>query len=300
VRRQSGSLPLIILGTVALAAVTGLLATVLAFALARPQFAQAWHDKLAAEQAEDPNFAHPEAVLLPALGALPALLLSAGLVGAVLQAACTVCVTTAQERPSMGARRLWRRTRPRIPGVAAVCVLRGVLVLSAVLASGALCVGLGIAVDTFTGIDPFSSEGPFTPAGITLMLAPSAVLLRAGFLLAPAACAVDGLAPRAALRRSWSLMRQRAALPWLLGACVLSAACAGAVWLLVQQVAAPLHTAAREAVLADLTRNTYVAHAAGALTPPATAALLWTAVALAPAHTYLTAAYLRLRTDAGK
>ncbi|MFJ5999035.1 hypothetical protein [Streptomyces sp. NPDC092370] len=300
VRRQGGSLPLIVLGAVVLAAVTGLSATVPAFALARPQFAQAWNDKLAAEQAEDSNFPHPEAVLLSALGALPALLLSAGLVGAVLQAACTVCVTAAQEHPSMGARRLWSRTLPRVPSVAAVCVLRGVLVLSAALASGALCVGLGLAVDTFTGVDPFSTDGPFTPIGIALMLAPSAVLLRAGFLLAPAACAVDGLAPRAALRRSWSLMGQRAAVPWLLGACVIGAACAGAVWLLVQQVAAPLRTAAREAVLADLTHNTYVAHAAGALTPPATAALLWTVLALPPAHTYLTVAYLRLRGDAGR
>lgn len=298
-RRQGRSLPPLVLGTVVLACATGLAATVTAFALAWPRFTQAWHDKLAAERSEDPNFAQPESVLLPALGAVPVLLLAAGLVAAVVHAACTVCVT-APRGPSLTARGLWRRTRSRVPRLAAVYVLRSTLVLSAALASGAFCVGLGLAVDAVPGVDPFGSDGPFTPTGIALMLTPATVLLRAGFLLAPAASAVDGLAPRAALRRSWHLMRHRAALPWLLGAWLLGAACTSAVWLLVRQFAEPLHSAARDAVLTGLTPNTYVAHAAGVLAPVATAALLCTAVALPPAHTYLTAAYLRLGSGGGR
>ncbi|CAM5283112.1 hypothetical protein SALBM135S_08678 [Streptomyces alboniger] len=296
VRRQGRSLPVLVLCTVALAGAAGLPAIAAAFALAGPQFAQAWNDLLAARLAEDSNPAHPESVLLPALWVLPAVLLVAGGVGAVLQTACAVCVTTAEAGPP-GARRLWRRARTRVARVAAVHVLRGTLVLAAVVVSGALCVGAGVAVDTCTGLEPFGSEGPFSLTGTALMSAPVAVLLRAGLLLAPAACAVDGLTPRAALRRSWSLMRRRAALPWLVGACVLSAGCAGAVLLLVRQTAAPLHAAVRDTVLAHVTHNTYVAYAAGALAPVVAAALLCTALALPLAHTYLTAAYLRLRAD---
>ncbi|MDQ1034694.1 hypothetical protein QFZ75_001110 [Streptomyces sp. V3I8] len=106
---------------------------------------------------------------------------------------------------------------------------------------------------------------------------------------------MDGLAPRAALRRSWSLMRRRAARPWAAGACLLGAGCAGAVLLLVRQVAEPLRAAVREAVLTGVTHNTQVAHAAGVLAPVAAAALLCTALVLPLTHTYLTAAYLRLR-----
>jgi hypothetical protein len=104
----------------------------------------------------------------------------------------------------------------------------------------------------------------------------------------------------AALRCSWHLMRQRAALPWLPGAWLLGAACTGAVWLLVRQFAQPLRSAARDAVLAGLTPNTCVAHAAGVLVPVATAALLCTAVALPPAHAYLTAACLRPGSGGGR
>jgi hypothetical protein len=295
VHRQRRPLAVLVLWTVALAGAAGLLATALAFGLAWPRFTQAWNDLLAARRSEDSNFANPESVMLPALGALPAVLLVAGVVGAVLQTACAVCVTTAEAGRAMGARRLWQLTRTLVGRVVAVYILRGTLVLAAVLASGALCVGVALGVDKFTGFDPFSTEGPFTLNGIALMLAPSAVLLRAGFLLGPAASAVDGLAPRAALRRSWSLMRRRAAWPWLIGACLLSAGCAGAACLLVGQVDAPLQAAVREAVLTDVTHNTYVAYAAGVLAPVMTTALLFVAVALPPTQTYLTAAYLRLR-----
>ncbi|MGV2920877.1 hypothetical protein [Streptomyces alfalfae] len=297
VRQQGGSLPVLVLCTVALAGAAGLLATALAFGLAWPRFPEAWHDLLAARRSEDSNPAHPESVLLPGLGALPAVLLIAGGVGAVVQTACALCVTTT-ETGRMGARRLWRRTRPRVGRVAAVHVLRGALVLAAALASGALCLGVALMVDACTGLDPFSSEGPFTPNGIALMLAPAAVLVRAALALAPAAGAVDGLAPGAALRRSWSLTRRRAAWPWLLGACLVGAGCAGAVWLLVRRAAAPLHAVVRDTVLTHVTPNTYVAYAAGELAPVAAAALLCAALALPPAHTCLTAAYLRLRADA--
>ncbi|MFM9631101.1 MULTISPECIES: hypothetical protein [Streptomyces] len=99
------------------------------FALAWPLFTQAWNDMPAAEQAEDSNYADPEPVVLSAIGALPAVLLIAGLVAAVLQAVCAVCVTTAEGGPAMGARRLWRRTRAQFGPVAALYVLRGTLVV---------------------------------------------------------------------------------------------------------------------------------------------------------------------------
>jgi len=70
-------------------------------------------------------------------------------------------------------------------------VLRAALLLAAMLAAG----GGGRV------------GGPFeAPAGLASTPALGAVVLRLGFLLAPAAVAVDGLTARAALHRSWSLV----------------------------------------------------------------------------------------------
>ncbi|CAM5292785.1 hypothetical protein [Streptomyces aurantiogriseus] len=68
-----------------------------------------------------------------------------------------------------------------------------------------------------------------------------------------------------------------------------------AVHLLVRHLADPLDTLVHDQVLAHLTANTYVAHAAGLLTPDASAAPLSAAVTLPLAQTAVTALYVHLR-----
>ncbi|WP_217242465.1 hypothetical protein [Streptomyces sp. AC555_RSS877] len=273
-----------------------LLVTVMAFALAWPGFEGLWDEALAARAAEDSYSADWLRVVPPALLAVPlgGLVVAAG--SAVVHAAAVAGGTGEREHPRPSVREVWRRLRPRAAGILVVYVLRAALVLAAVLAAGAASVGVASALDLFTGLDPFRMGGPFeTPVGLASMLAPLPVLLRLGFILAPAAVAVDGLTARRALRRSWVLVWRRSVWPRLLAAAALGASVMGAVWWSLWQAFTPSRPAVREMVLNHVTSNAYVAGAAATAVPMVMLTLFCAAVFLRPAQTLLTSVYVRLR-----
>jgi hypothetical protein len=273
-----------------------LLVTVMAFALAWPQFEALRDEALAARAAEDSSATDWPRVVPPALLALPfgALVIAAG--SGVVHVACAVCVTARGEHRMLSVREVWQQLRPRAGGILVLYVLRGVLLLMATLAVAAACVGVAYALEVFTGLEPFRTGGPFeTPAGLAAMLVPAAVVLRRGFLLAPAAVAVDGTTARAALRRSWALVWRRRVWPRFLSAGVLGMCVMGGVWLSVWQAVAPLRPTVRGAVSAHVASNEYVAGAAATTVPMMTLMLLCAGVALCPVQTLLSSVCIRLR-----
>ncbi|WP_395575095.1 hypothetical protein [Streptomyces sp. BK79] len=270
--------------------------TVLAFALARPAFEGLWDEALAARAAEDSYSPDWLGVVPPLLLAVPlgALVVAAG--SAVVHADAAAGVSGGEDHRRLPAREAWRRLRPAAAGVLVLYALRAALLLAATLAAGVVAVGVASVLELFTDLAPFRMGGPFeTPAGLASVLAPVPVALRIGFLLAPAAVAVDGVPARTALRRSWSLVRRRRVWPWFLAAAVLGAFVAVAVWLSAWRAVTPLRPVLREAVLAHVTSNGYAAEAAATVLPAMTLTLLCVTVCLRPVQTLLTAVYVRLR-----
>jgi hypothetical protein len=253
-------------------------------------------DLLYARQSEDPYSAHPQPLVEVAFAFLPVFLLVLALGSAVLHLAYTRAVIAVEPSPDVTARGLWKRSREPLKTVFALYVVRGVIVAAGVLASMTLCVGVAVGLDAFTSLRPFRGGGPFdTVNGVASMLLPVALLLRLGFVLAPAASAVDGLPPRAALRRSWQLVWSRRTWPQTGAVVVPTVGYVIGAYLLFWHAAEPLRPAADSWALAHVTSNTYAAHAAGVVAPVAVAVLLTATVTLPVAHTALTALYLRLR-----
>ncbi|MFC8591162.1 hypothetical protein [Streptomyces atroolivaceus] len=122
-----------------------------------------------------------------------------------------------------------------------------------------------------------------------------ALLLRLGWTLAPAAASAEGLSPRAAMRRSWSLVWGRTS-AWFRTVAValpLGGLTVG-LYVLLHLVARPLRSGTVSLFLEWGPDNTYGAYAAGLLAPIAAALLLTGALALPPAHTALAILHRRL------
>ncbi|WP_217145777.1 hypothetical protein [Streptomyces sp. AC627_RSS907] len=174
-----------------------LLVTVLAFALARPGFEGLWGEALAARATEDSYSPDWLRVVPPVLLAVPlgALVIAAG--SAVVHADAAAGVSGGGDHRRLSVREAWRRLRPVAAGILVLYALRAALLLAATLAAGVAAVGVASVLELFTGLAPFRMGGPFeTPAGLASMLAPVPVVLRLGFLLAPAAVAGARRRPR--------------------------------------------------------------------------------------------------------
>lgn len=274
--RGGRSLAGVILCVVALSGLLGLLATAAAFAVARPEFTKMRENLLWARSAEDPVSTDTWPLLLVALGAAPVLLavLALGCAATGLAGAAAVA-GAADSAGRFTARRLGRRIRAGLGTVFAVHLVRGLAVAAAAALSFAACVGLAAASAALSWADPFRFDGPFDSLShLVAMIAPGALLIRLGFALAPSCAALDGTGVWVALRRSWSLVWSRRAWPLTAGALLLTTCYWLPVHLLIRHLAGPLDSVVHSAVLAHVTPNTYVAHAAGLLTPGALAVLL--------------------------
>ncbi|NGN66558.1 hypothetical protein G5C51_21980 [Streptomyces sp. A7024] len=279
------------------AILTGLAALVVtlgAFAFAWPYFTDMRADYLFAKEAEEPVSAEEGPVIGAFLATSPALFVVLGLGSAALHAA-------AAHTPAASARELWLRARARLGPVVAVHLVRGLAVAAGAVLSLLACAGAAYAYAAIAGGDqPLRGGGPFDRLNSTaMMVAPAVLALRIGFALAPAAAALDGLAPLAALRRSWSLVWGRRI--WAVGGVVLAATAGfAALFLLLRRLANPLEGPVDAAVLAHLSPNTYVGYVAGQLTPYAVAVLVAALVVTPPAQAALTALYRRPRPLPGQ
>ena len=287
------------LSVVGLASLLGLLATAGAFAFAWPEFASMRENLLWARAMEDPVSTDTQPLLLVALEAAPVLLAVLALGCAATGLACAGVVANSTDGGGqLTTRSVWRRIRAGLGSVLAVHLVRGLAVAAAVALSLAVCVGVGAVLAALSWADPFRSHGPFDSLpGILAMVVPGAFLIRLGFAVAPSCAALDGMTAPAALRRSWSPTWSRRAWPLTAGALLLTTCYWLPVHLLIRHLAGPLDSVVHSAVLAHLTPNTYVAHAAGLLTPDALAVPLSALLTLPLAQTGLTALYLHLRGE---
>ncbi|WP_419999526.1 hypothetical protein [Streptomyces boninensis] len=280
---------------VALAGLAGFIVTVGAFAFAWPYFTDMRADYLFAKEAEEPVSAEEGPVIGAFLGTFPALLVVLALAGAALHLAVA-------HAPGTSARELWVRARARLGPVVGVHLLRGVAVAAAAMLSLLACAAAAYAYYAIAGGErPLRGGGPFDRLNSTaMMVAPAVFAVRISFALAPSAAAVDGLAPMAALRHSWSVVWSRRT--WAAVGGVLLAAAAGfmVLFYVLLRLANPLEEPVDAAVLAHISPNTYVGYVAAQLTPYAIAILLAAAVVVSPAQAALTALYRRLRPHPGQ
>ncbi|MGW5428481.1 hypothetical protein ACWET9_14885 [Streptomyces sp. NPDC004059] len=286
---------------VGLAGLAGLTVTLAAFAVAGPAFAEMRQGELQAHEMEDsyaPDTAPLGHVLL---GGLPFLLLLLCLGCAALQIVHSSAVESPARRHMLIEGELRTALRSRLPRVLTVYVLRGLSVWTVLV--GGFLVSEALTTTAFGAPTPLRPDGGpwifvrYTAPGSAVL---AALVLRLGWTLAPAAAAADGLAPFAALRRSWALVWSRAG--WLrTGAeTLLRGLFTVGVYVAAQYAAQPLGSAARSLVLTYGTDNPYTAHAAAALTPVALAALLSAALTLPPAHRGFALRYRRLRPASGR
>ncbi|MBM7436801.1 hypothetical protein [Streptomyces sp. HB132] len=275
-----------------LAALGGLLLTVVGFVAAWPEFTEI---RLGATQAriyEDsyaPEGTRVNTMWLILLACLPFLILLLHLACTALQ---TACARAAAETGESG-------PRGRFRTVLGVYVLRGVFVWTPLV--------LGVLVEEYfttttfreyTAIVPlweYPNLNPLLTYGPPLLGLALTLLLRFGWALAPAASANEGLGPLAALCRSWSLTWGRAVscLRTLAVALPLGGLTVG-LYVLLQAAARPTRPGAASLFLEWGPDNTYAAYVAGVLAPIAIALLLTGALLLPLAQTTLVILHKRL------
>ncbi|MFE8946405.1 hypothetical protein [Streptomyces sp. NPDC007856] len=184
------------------------------FAVAGPAFAEMRQGEFRAHEMEDsyaPDTAPPGHVLL---GGLPLLLLLLCLGCAALQIVHSRAVESRARQRMFIERELSTACRSRLPRVLAVYVLRGLSVWTVLV--GGFLVSEALTATAFGAPAPLRPDGgpwTFVRYGAPGSAVLTALVLRPGWTLAPAAAAADGLAPLAALRRSWALVWSRAG--WL-------------------------------------------------------------------------------------
>ncbi|MFY4721546.1 hypothetical protein [Streptomyces sp. LaBMicrA B280] len=276
---------------VGLSALAGLLLTVLIFALSWPLFTRMRNQRIWYHHLEDPYLHDHTALAWVALGTLPLFLLLLGIGSAALQSVCSRVAAT-QTRPPHEDRS--HTTAPtRLRSLLAVYTLRGLVVWPLPLLVTYTATSLtGDQLDTpeplKRGSLPYHLVAASPMAAIFI-----AVLLRLALALAPAA-AVTGLAPRAALRRSWSLTRTRAGSARVLALALPSAVFCAAVIRLMTQLALPLRPLARS-FLEGATGNFFAAYYAGILAPVIVGVVVAAAVTFPFTCTAFAVLYDRLR-----
>lgn len=267
-------------------ALGGLLLTAVGFLAAWPEFTEI---RLGAERAridEDsyaPDGSRVNTMWLVLLACLPFLIL-------LLHLGCAAIQTAATRAVGEG--------RGRFRAVLGVYVLRGVCVWAPVV--------LGILVEAYFTTTTFREYTAIVPKweyphlfevlryGPPLLGTASALLLRLGWTLAPAVAAAEGLGPRAAMRRSWSLVWGRPSAWFRTVAVALPlGGLTVATYVLLHLAARPLRPGTVRVFLEWGPDNTYAAYVAGVLAPIAVGLLLTGALALPPAHATL--AVLRQR-----
>lgn len=274
-----------------LVALGGLAVTVVAFVVAWPTFTEIRAGAIRAELYDGDSYA-PDGgrvndLWLILLVCLPFLIL-------LLHLGCAAVQTATARAAGEG--------RGRFRAVLGVYVLRAICVWAPVV--------LGILVEEYFTTTTFREYTAIVPKwehphlfellryGPPLLGMASALMLRLGWTLAPATAAAEGLGPRAALRRSWSLVWGRAS-AWsrtLAFALPLGALTVG-LYVLLHLAARPLRSGTVHAFLEWGPDNTYAAYVAGLLVPIAVALLLTGALTLPPAHATLAILRQRLVQD---
>lgn len=277
-RRHRGALAGATVRVVGLSGLTGLLTTAAIFALAWPVFTHMRNERIRYHHMEDPYLHDHTDLAQVALCTLPLFLLLLGTGSAALQGVCSRAVTAGTQAPSEGD---WSRAavRARLRPVLAVYTLRGLVVWPLPLL-------VAFVADSLTGYHLDTDEQLLAPGSWphTLVAASpaaavfAAVLLRLALALAPAAAA-DGLGPRAALRRSWSLTWTRAGGARVLALALPLAALTAGVLRLVVQLALPLRPIVRT-LLEQATGNFFAAYYAGILAPVVVGILVTAALTL--------------------
>ncbi|MEU1710687.1 hypothetical protein ABZ478_36145 [Streptomyces sp. NPDC005706] len=277
---------------VGLSGLAGLLMTAVIFTLAWPVFTQMRNQRNWYHHEEDPYLHDHTGLAWVALGTLPLFLLLLGIGSAALQNVCSRAVA-AVAQPSQGDRSptvVPARLRP----VLAVYALRGLIVWPLPLLVAAVAHSLtGYQLDT---PEPLKrGSWPYTLVAASPAAAVfAAVLLRLALTLAPAAAA-DGLGPRAALRRSWSMTRTRAGAARVLALALPLAALTAGVIRLVTQIALPLRPLVRT-LLEQATGNFFAAYYAGILAPVIVGILVTAAVTFPLTCTAFAALHDHLRS----
>lgn len=284
-RRHRGALAGATGRVVGLAGLVGLLLTAAIFALSWPLFTHMRNQVFWYRHVEDPYLHDHTDLALVALWTLPLFLLLLGIGSAALQSVFSRAVAaeapapTAPTTPTAPTAPTAPTEKARLRAVLAVYALRGLIVWP-------LPVLVSLVADSFTGLhldteDQILERGSwaYTLVDASPMVAVfAAVLLRLGLAIAPAAAAA-GLGPRAALRRSWSLVWTRAGAARVLALALPLAALSAGVLRLVVQVALPLRPAVRD-LLEQATGNFFAAYYAGILAPVVVGILVTAALAL--------------------
>ncbi|WP_257138585.1 hypothetical protein [Streptomyces sp. rh34] len=292
-RRDRGTLAGATARVVGLSGLAGLLVTAAIFALAWPVFTRMRNQRVWYQRVEDPYLHDHTDLALVALGALPLFLVLLGAGSAALQSVCSRAVADGSRELPHAARSQQAMVPARLRPVLAVYALRSLVVWPLPLLVTAVADRLtGYHLDTPEPLE--RGSWPHTlvevsPAAAVFV----AVLLRLALTLAPAAAA-DGLGPRAALRRSWSLTWTRAGAPRVLALALPLAALATGVFRLVVQLALPLRPLVRN-LLEPATGNFFAAYYAGILAPVVVGILVTAAVTLPVACTAFAVLHDRLR-----
>ncbi|MFC6063056.1 hypothetical protein [Streptomyces ochraceiscleroticus] len=293
-RRHRGALAGATVRIVGLSGLTGLLMTAAIFALAWPVFTRMRNQRIWYHHVEDPYLHDHTDLALVALCTLPLFLLLLGAGSAALQSVCSRAVTTGTQASS---ERDWPRAagRGRLRPVLTVYTLRGLVVWPLPLLVSAVANSLtGSHLDTDEQILAPGSWPHTLIAASPAAAIFAAVLLRLALALAPAAAA-DGLGPRAALRRSWSLMWTRAGGARVLALALPLAALTAGVLRLAVQLALPLRPLVRT-LLEQATGNFFAAYYAGILAPVIVGILVTAALTLPLTYTAFAALHDHLRS----
>ncbi|MFI8993746.1 hypothetical protein [Streptomyces sp. NPDC053542] len=293
-RRHRKALAGVTVRVVGLAGLAGLLMTAAIFALAWPVFTRMRNARIWYHYVEDPYLHDHTDLALVALCTLPLFLLLLGTGSAALQSVCSRAVTAGSRTPSEEG---WMRAavRARLRPVLAVYTLRALAVWPLPLLFYAVADSLtSAALDTEDqhlkrGSWPHTLVAASPVAGVCV-----AVLVRLALALAPAAAA-DGLGPRAALRRSWSLTWTRAGGVRVLALALPLAALTAGVLRLVVQLALPLRPLVRT-LLEQATGNFFAAYYAGILAPVIVGILVTAALTLPLTYTAFAALHEHLRS----
>ncbi|WP_329204206.1 hypothetical protein OG257_01605 [Streptomyces sp. NBC_00683] len=292
-RRHRGTLAGAALRVAGLCGLAGLLMTAAIFALAWPVFTRMRNQRIWYHHVEDPYLHDSTGLVLVALCTLPLFLLLLGIGSAALQTVCSRAVASGAQALSGGDRS--RAAAPaRLRPVLAVYTLRGLIVWPFPLLVGVVANSLtGTQLDTPEPLERGSWPHTLVEASPAVAMV-AAVLLRLALALAPAAAA-DGLGPRAALRRSWSLTWTRAGGVRVLALALPLAALTAGVLRLVVQLALPLRPLVRS-LLEQATGNFFAAYYAGILAPVIVGILVTAAATLPLTFTAFATLHDRLRS----
>ncbi|MGY0021400.1 hypothetical protein ACVHNB_20860 [Streptomyces sp. YJ-C3] len=261
-RRHRGALASATVRIVGLSGLAGLLLTAAIFALAWPLFTHMRNQRTYYHQLEDPYLHDHTDLTLVALWTLPLFLLVFGIGSAALQTVCSRAVAAESGEPSQGG-------AARLRSVFAGYALRSLIVWPLPLVAQEVAYRLtGDQLDTPLPLERGSWPYALVSAAPAIAVC-VAVLLRLALNLAPAAAA-DGLGPRAALLRSWSLTWSRAGAGRVLALGLVLAALTAGLLRLVVQLALPLRPLVRS-LLEQATGNFFAAYYAGILAPSSSA-----------------------------